>query len=245
MLSLALGLFGVGWFTLPANGQNTPTTQQPSSPDNAREAGRQQILNSERWQRAQRDLNAWLSVQRLYSADEVSMLRAQFQNRIARMSPEELQKQLTYMEEKVAVLSSPEAEEARTWLAQFLAVQAKYTPEQLRQRRPDIARMTASQIRQELAQFQQRRGKTQQGQAAVQQGRALQIQSAQNVQAARRQASEQARQSASRAAGIAADRNRIPAPSTNLPNFSEPPINVAPRYTVGPWGNPIRFDPFW
>ena len=44
------------------------------------------------------------------------------------MSPEELQKQLIDMEDKVAVLSSPEAEEARTWLAQFLSVQAKYTP---------------------------------------------------------------------------------------------------------------------
>ena len=71
------GLCGVGWFTLPANGQqNSPASQQPSAADNAREAARQQILNSERWQRAQRNLNAWLSVQRLYSADEVAVLRA-------------------------------------------------------------------------------------------------------------------------------------------------------------------------
>lgn len=247
--SLALAL-GIGGLAFPADGQDNTAAGAPATAKSGpSDAARRQILTSERWQRARHGLDQWLSVQQLYSPQEVSVLRAEFQSRVDRMSPEELQQQLTEMEGKLAVLSSPEAEEARRWLAQFLAVQAKYTDEELRARRPDIANMTASQIRAELAKFQQRRGMVRQSQAAVEQGRALQLQSAQNVHAARQQASEQARQSAAGAAALAADRNQMPAPGTNLPGHSEPTAGTMPLiYTVGPWGNPIRWDPlagFW
>lgn len=242
-LALAVVLSWMAWSGTWAVAQSGTATTPGAAPDPAREAARRQILESERWQRARHDLNQWLSIQKLYTPEEVAVLRREFQGRIDRMSPQELAVQLSEMEEKLSVLASPEAEDARRWLAQFLAVQAKYTPEQLRAKRPDVARMTASQIQLELAKFQQRRGGVQQSQAAVEQGRALQVQNSRNVQAARQQAAEQARQSASRAAQTAAERNRIPPPSTNLPGFSAPPVGGVPTYTVGPWGNPIRWDP--
>ncbi len=133
-------------------------------------------------------------------------------------------------------------------MAQFLAVQAKYSDEELRARRPDIARMTASQIRQELAKFQQRRGTMQMSQSAVEQGRALQVQGAQSIQAQRQQAAQQARQSAGRAANLAASRSQIQSQVVTEPPFSGPQYNPTPFYTVGPWGNPIRWDArvgFW
>ena len=211
------------------------------------EVGRRQILESERWRRAQRGFDEWLSIQQLYSPDEVSVLRAQFQLRVERMSPAELQAQLEQLEEKLAVLASPEAEDARRWLAQFLAVQARYTDQQLRQMRPDVANMSASQIRQELESFQQRRGQSRQSQAAVQQGRALQVQSAQDNRAAQQRAIDAARQNAAR---NTAATTRSPSTPTrdDLPGHSEPPVSTSPAYTVGPWGNPIRWDPlagFW
>jgi hypothetical protein len=244
--AVLLLLCGSGWLQPAARGQTAPAAVgQRSAAD---EAARRQILESERWRQARRGLNEWLSIQKLYSPEEVAVLKRQFQARIERMSASELQDQLDDMEAKLAVLSSPEAEDARRWLAQFLAVQAKYTPAQLRARRPDVANMTASQIRQELAKFQQRRGNVQQTQATAQQGRSLQLQNAQNVQAARQQAAQQARESASRSADLAAQRNQIPPPGTNLPGHSEPTWPNAPVYTVGPWGNPILWDPrvgFW
>jgi hypothetical protein len=156
------------------------------------------------------------------------------------MSPAELRDQLDRMEEKLAVLNSPEAEEARRWLGQFLAVQAKYTDAQLRAMRPDVARMTASQIRQELAKFQQRRGQTQQAQTAFQQGTALQFQSTQAMRQ-QAQASAQANvgQQGSRAATFAPPTQR----SIDLPGYSVAPGFAAPPFTVGPWGNPVRWDP--
>lgn len=246
-VAIVLLLCGAGWLQPAARGQTAPAPAQPAA-DDSREAARRQILDSERWRQARRGLNEWLSIQQLYTPEEVAVLKQQFQQRIDRMSASELQDQLDDMEAKLAVLSSPEAEDARRWLSQFLAVQAKYTPEQLRARRPDVANMTASQIRQELARFQERRGGVQRVQASAQQGRSLQVQNAQNVQAARQQAAQQARESASRAASEAASRNQIPTPGTYLPGHSEPTWPGAPAYTVSPWGNPIIWDPrvgFW
>jgi hypothetical protein len=250
VFSLAVVTWGMGCFAGPAQGQSDRAAAgQRSAADEGRETARRQVLTSDRWRRAERGLNEWLSVQQLYSPEEVAVLRTQFQHRIDRMSPAELQDHLVNMEEKLAVLSSPAAEDARRWLAQFLAVQAKYTDAQLRERRPDVANMTASQIREELERFQQRRGVAQRTQSAAQQGRALQVQSAQSVQAARQQGSEQARQSASRAAARDAERTQVQPPRTDLPGHSAPPVGgVPPVYTVGPWGNPIRWDPlagFW
>lgn len=245
-LAVAL-LLCAGWLSLPAHGQSVPPTTipQPAASD-PNEAARQQILASPRWQQAVRNMNQWLSIQRLYSPQEVAVLRNEFRSRVARMTPEELEQQLNEIEAKIAILASPEAEDARRWMAQFLAVQAKYSDAELRARRPDIARMTASQIQQELANFQKRRGGMQMSQSAVQQGRALQVQNAQNMQAQRQQAAERARQSAGRAADVAASRNQIQ--TNTVPPFSGPQYNSAPFYTVGPWGNPIRWDArvgFW
>jgi TolA-binding protein len=217
----------------------------PAGATAANEAQRQQILQSDRWRAAVHGMEQWLSIQKIYTPQEVAVLRAQFKARIDRMSPAELQDQLTRIEEKLAVLSSPEAEDARRWLGQFLAVQAKYSDAQLRQMRPDIANMTAAQIRQELARFQARRGQMQGTQAATQQGRALQFQSAQNLQAQRRQAQDAARTQAAQSASTAAS---FPQPS-QPPRQQTVPVPIGPPiYTVGPWGNPILWDPmagFW
>lgn len=206
----------------------------------ANEAARQQILRSDRWRNAARGLDQWLSVQQLYTPQEVTILRAQFKARIDRMSPAELEKQLADMEAKLSVLSSPEAEDARRWLAQFLAVQAKYSPDELRQMRPDVANMTATQIREELQRFQARRGQAAVTQSASAQGRALQLQSARTVQDARRQAMDAARQHAAQGAATAAT---FPQPS-QPPRPQAIPVQTGPSiYTVGPWGNPILWDP--
>jgi len=233
-------------FPGPARAQQLPPAAAANSVDAANRAAREQILQSERWKAAVRGFEQWLSVQQLYTPQEVAVLRAQFKSRVDRMSPAELQEQLTRMEEKLAVLSSPEAEDARRWLAQFLAVQAKYSDEQLRQMRPDVARMTAAQIREELQRFQARRGQTQMSQSAAEQARSLQLQSAQNVQAARRQSQEAARSQAQQSAATAATFAQPSQP----PRQQTIPIPVigAPMYTVGPWGTPVRWDArvgFW
>jgi hypothetical protein len=185
-----------------------------------------------------RAFDQWLSVQQIYTMDEVAAMRAELNERASKMTAEELAGLLNEMEHRLAVLTSPEADEARAWISQYLAAQAKRSDEELRQLRPDVMNMTAGQIRNELHQFQQRRLATQQTQAAFDRGRALQVQTAQSIQEARQNANQQADASRSRAAAKSQVR-REPPPRREQPIL----INQPPLYTVGPWGNPILWHP--
>jgi hypothetical protein len=238
-LAIATVLAAIGCFSSLAWGQTSPAasgTEIPAADANA--AARRQIVESDRWKQMRSAFDQWLSVQQIYTMDEVASMRAELNDRARAMSPQELEGLLSEMEQRLAVLTSPEAEQARMWVSQFLAVQAKHSDEELRQMRPDVMNMTAGQIRNELQQFQQRRLATQQSQAAFDRGRALQVQSAQGMQDARRSANQPAQNSGSRAASHT--EFRVP----NAPR-RDPPllINQPPIYTVGPWGSPIRFDP--
>jgi hypothetical protein len=147
------------------------------------------------------------------------------------------------MEDRLAVLTSPEAEDARLWLAQFLAV-AKNPEAQLGRSRPDVLNMTAGQIRQELLWLQQHRAARQQSQAAFQQGRTLQKQAALGVHDARSQGQNQVAESRARAAS-AQFRSEYSPSADGRPPFSDLRLDTLgrPIYSVSPWGTPIYWHP--
>jgi hypothetical protein len=238
--ALAIFLFSVGSLALPVHGQDTAPRESTPPTIDSQGAARRQILESDRWKNAGAKLNEWLSVQQVYTPDEVAAINAELAARIAKMPPHELEKLLGEMEEKLAVLSSPEAADARVWLSQFLATARN--PEQLLGRsRPDLINMSAAEIRKEIQWLQQHRGSRQQVQTAFEQGRALQVQSAQQAQAAR----QQAQISPSRAAT-----NNVGArsPYAPLTGRREVPLERPVIYDVGPWGLPVLWHPlnnFW
>jgi hypothetical protein len=208
----------------------TPARAQFAAPA----ATHEQILKSDRWQRAQRKLNGWLQVQSIYSPDEVAAIRADLEERTAHMSPAELEEFLQDMEERLEVLTSPEAEDARAWLEQFMAV-ARNPEQQLGMSRPDVLNMTASQVRLELQRLQQIRDSRQRSQAAFDRTRGVQAQAARDAQTSRQA-------------------KRAPAPRTNWPANQPQPRNQnvqrrdplpppfrPPVYNIGPWGTPIMW----
>ena len=237
--TLAILVTAVGWLTLPARGQIAPPQNSLTSAVDPQEAARRKIMESDRWRRTRREFNEWLSVQRIYNPDEVAAMKAELTARIAKMSPGELENFMKETEEKLAVLASPDAEEARVWVSQFLSV-ARNAEEQLRNKRPDVMNMTASEIRHELQQFQQQRASRQQAQATFNQGRDLRVQSAQQVQASRTQSREQAQNRPSRAATINVGGRSQYAPQREL---RPAPIRTPLIYDVGPWGTPILWHP--
>jgi hypothetical protein len=223
--------------------QSNPPRQTPDAAEDSQESQRREIIESDRWRRANRTFNEWLSVQQVYPPEQVAVMRAEFAAKVSRMSPRELEDFLKDMEERLEVLMSPAAEDARQWLAQFLAV-ARNPEAKLGRSRPDVLNMTASQIRQELQWLQQHRAARQQSQAAFNQGRALQQQTARGVQGARRQAQGRAGDNRSRAAANQFRSPYAPRPH-DLPNTSDlRPIPVGPTvYTIGPWGTPVYWHP--
>jgi hypothetical protein len=228
---------------LRAQQQSDPSQQSAAAAIDSQQAQRREILESERWRRANRAFNEWLSVQQVYTAEQLEAIRAELSAKVAKMSPRELEEFLEDMEDRLEVLMSPEAADARQWLAQFLAV-ARNPEAQLGRSRPDVLNMTASQIRQELQWLQQHRADRLQSQAAFNQRRAVQQQNARGAQDARRQAQSRASGGRSRAAANQFRSHYAPRPQ-DLPNTSDlRPKPMGPLiYTISPWGTPVYWHP--
>ncbi len=232
-LTIALAFLLVGGVAAPA--QEAPPQGPTAQGGESREAERQTILGSDRWRETQRDFNEWLSIQRIYSPAEVSALRAEIADRVASMAPDELTSFLGEMEDRLAVLMSPDADDARQWIAQILAV-ARNPESQFGGPLPDVANMTASQIRDELQRFQRRRASRQQAQTAFDRSRESQVQTARDVQAARRETLAQPRT----AATFIEPSYRSPYAPQRAPRRA---ISGPPIYRIGPWGEPIFWNP--
>lgn len=225
-----------GWAALPTFGQDPAADKSTdSSPKAAEEGARREILESAEWRQMQRELNEWLSVQTLYDADEVAAFKAALHKDMATKSPRELEDFMKDMESRLSILMSPEAEDARQWLAQFMAV-AVNPERQLGRNRPDVLNMTASQIRQELQWLQQTREARLQSQAASSRSRAAQAEVARNARATRQQ-------------GRAPIQNRSSWPANNprRPSQYAPQAELSPAplstYLISPWGHPVYWDP--
>lgn len=236
-LAPAILLTLVGWTTLPTLGQTpdaAPVSSDSTSAD-AQEAARRKILDSDRWRQTQRELNEWLSVQTLYSPEEVAAIQANLRDSMANKSPRELEDLMKDMESRLNVLTSPEAEDARQWLAQFMAV-AVNPEKQLGRTRPDVLNMTASQIRQELQWLQQTREARLQSQAASDRHRAAQSQVARNFREGRQQSRAPIQ-----------NRSAWPANNPRRPSQYAPQAELQPAplstYLMSPWGHPIHWGP--
>jgi LPS O-antigen subunit length determinant protein (WzzB/FepE family) len=128
-----------------------------------------EILASKRWRRAMFEMSEWLSAQKIYDQKQVEKLKADFTARVNRMSATELQYMLADMEAKFQILETPEAEDARAWLAQYLSLLADKKREEVIAQLPNVATMTAAQLRDEIARIEERRTALERQQAAVQQ----------------------------------------------------------------------------
>jgi hypothetical protein len=242
-LAVFLVSFSAGQFA--AVGQDPPTDDISTTPGDSQQAERRQIFESERWRETNRILNEWLSVQTVYTDDEVANLKVELNARTARMSPRELEAFLEEMEGRLEVLMSPEAEDARQWLARLFAV-ARDPEQRVGRRRPDVMNMTASEIREELNWLEQHRESRQQAQATFDRTRAQRVQSARQVQATRSGAQQRSRDMRTRAAPTQF-RSELAPPVHERPNFTDFDAvhrgPLRPYYNVGPWGHPIRWHP--
>lgn len=192
---------------------------------------RQQILESDRWRRTMRDLDEWLSVQTIYSEGEVAAIQANLRENMASKSAAELEQLLKDMEDRLKVLTSPEAKDARLWLADFMAV-ARNPEQQLGRQMPDVWNMTASQIRQEIQWLQQTRAQRQQTHSSFQQSRAVQAQVARDAKSNR----QTARSFGTNRADWPANNPRRPSQYAPQPELRPQPLSLP---WISPWGHPI------
>ena len=140
-------------------GVRTPLAAGQPDPTGAADgtAAKQAILDSPAWMEAVRGFEEWLSVQVTYPKEQVPHLKATFQAQVDKMSASQLRIFLTDLEPKLAVLLSQEALEERAWTNMRLNLLSAAKAAEFRKSMPDVAEMTALQIRQALEELKQRR----------------------------------------------------------------------------------------
>jgi len=136
----------------------TASAKAPADSDEHDEASRRaEVLASSRWRRAMHELDEWLAAQPVYSADRVRGIKADLAARVASMSSYELEYLLDQLDEKLNVLDSPSAREARDWLGRYLAVMADDRRAELLADVPSVLDLSAADLAARLADLDAKR----------------------------------------------------------------------------------------
>jgi hypothetical protein len=157
--------------TAPAPAKAEPAPQQPA----AKEVTKADIINSTEFRRAMFEFNEWLTSQPIYTPAQVAQIKDQFNHRVAEMTAPELGYLLADLEEKMQIINTPDAREARAWMAQYLSVMSDKKRAQTLKDVPNVATMTAAQLAAEIAKIQQTRDSMDSAQAAFERGQAAQV----------------------------------------------------------------------
>ena len=205
-LLVALGLSRLSEAQAPVN-NGEPTAKDaaaaPQKPkvtdDDGNLAKKAEIMNSPRWRRAIFELGEWLSAQAIYTPTQVRNIKADFNRKVEKMSPNDLEYLLDDLDAKFKILDTPEARDARSWMAQYLSVMSDQKRAEALKDVPNVVTMTAGQLQQEIQKIEQKRGALQQQQAAFDEGREQLVQRAQD---ARQQTAAASAAAMSRTGGV-------------------------------------------
>jgi len=188
-LLVATGLGRLSEAQAPVTNGGTTTPAQAPAPQESKAADdgdsdlekKVAIMNSPRWRRAIFELGEWLSSQAIYTPTQVRNIKADFNRKVEKMSPHDLEYLLDDLDAKFKVLDTPEAQDARSWVAQYLSVMSDQKRAEALKDVPNVVTMTAGQLQQEIQKIEQKRGSLQQQQAAFDEGRQLLVQQAQDA----------------------------------------------------------------
>ncbi len=208
-----------------------PDAIEPATPEQETQAIKE-IMESERWTNLARQFDQWIALQSTYSDAEIEALRSELRNQVAMMKPAQLQHFLEEMEARLQVLLSPEAVEARRWVAPLTdqAIQRKREKYGVE----DPLRVSAAQLEEALRQFAADRQAMSAGAAAFNQSRA-------NVTNAAMRSNESQQKSLNQAATRSASSFQTQGspyaprqPDRNPRTFSRKYPGAS--YSIGPWG---------
>jgi hypothetical protein len=168
-----------------------PADATATTSDAAKKA---QILASDRWKRVEQEFAKWLSMQVVYTPQQVEQLRAKLMAEVQRMSAAELEQFLDQWDAKLKVLLGTDAAEAREWLGQYLSVVADGYRQTFLQRLgiTDVSKLTAAQIEDQIENIRAERLAFQQQRAAFNVGRQNAVTMAQQFRSQEQTALQQA-----------------------------------------------------
>lgn len=205
-------------------------------------AAKAALLQSPRWRRAIFELGEWLSTQKIYSPREVQRIKAGFNDKVMRMSSQELEYLLDDLEAKFKVMDTPEAREARAWVGQYLSAMSDRKREEVLRDVPNVVDMSAGQLALELEKIESRRQALQQRQAAFEQGREALAAAAESNRKATAQASAAAVANMNRSPSYSPYRSNSGGASAGQPPFANARVGSGMSIGVGPFGAYVGFN---
>jgi hypothetical protein len=221
-----------------APAQATAAAPSPAAADDGDLARKADIMNSQRWRRAIFELGEWLSSQEIYTPQDVRNIKADFNRRVSAMSSYELEYLLDDLDAKFKILESPEAKDARQWVGQYLSVMSDQKRAEVLKDVPDVVKMSASQLQQEIDKIEQKRSSLQHQQQAFDSSRQQLVD--------RAQAARQATAAASTAAARMQSGGGVSYSPYRSQGGGKPPFSdthsSGMSVGVGPWGAYVNFN---
>ena len=125
------------------------------------------IMHGSQWQRAVAELGGWLATQRVYTPAEVRRIKVRFNEQVAAMSSYELEYLLDSVDQKMRLLDTPEARDAKAWLGEYLSAMSDARRAQELRTVPNLLDMNAAQLWEEIQRIDRKRASLQQRQQGV------------------------------------------------------------------------------
>lgn len=138
-------------------------------------ARREVLLKSESWRKTMADLDQWYSAQPIYDAKQIDDIKQKTQQRVQSMSADELEEYRHDVEARLAILESPDARDILNWVAANQAAASPAYRKKMEIQYPDVARLNAAQLREQLDLLAQKRAAAQNQTAALERARESRI----------------------------------------------------------------------
>jgi hypothetical protein len=218
-----------------SGGVSGAAAEDAAAPQTAAEgdlARKIEIMHSERWQRAIFEFGQWLSTQTIYNPEEVAQIKSDFNDRVARMSSYELTYLLDDLDAKLSILATPEAQDAKAWMGEYLSAMSNSKRARELQQVPDRAEMTAAQLHEEIERINRQRTRLQDQQQSFEQQR----QNLLNAAAANRQMTADAAAAARSQSGAYSPYRGADRGAGGEPPFSDVQQRSGVGMVIGPFG---------
>jgi hypothetical protein len=157
-------LSSAAFFADPAVARAAEATPAEAECDLTRKAD---IMHGAQWQRAIAELGNWLTTQTVYTPAEVRRIKVRFNEQVAAMSSYEIEYLLDSVEQKMRLLDTPEARDAKAWLGEYLSAMSDARRARELRNVPNLLDMNASQLWEEIQRIDRKRGALQQRQQGV------------------------------------------------------------------------------
>lgn len=164
---------------LAAAADPPPKKTERSQADKAR---RDVILKSESWRKTMADLDQWYSAQPIYDQHQVDEIKKQTSRRVEAMSADEVEEFRQDVEAKLEILQSTDGRDIIGWVAANQAAASPAYRKKMDIQFPDVARLNAAQLREQLDLLAQKRTSAQTQSAAIERSRQARIASLQAEQ---------------------------------------------------------------